>query len=66
MEQVLFSGFSQGALYGLVGLGFGLIYFSTRIFHLAHGAVYVTAAYSALLSVTLWGWSFSLERHWAL
>jgi len=47
--QFLFNGLATGALYAIVALGFGLIYNTTKIFHIAHGAVYTIAA-SLLLS----------------
>lgn len=43
--QLLINGFIKGCLYSLVGLGFGLIYNTTRIFHFAHGAIYTASAY---------------------
>jgi branched-chain amino acid transport system permease protein len=56
--QVLFNGLVAGSLYALVALGFSLIYSATRIFHIAHGAIYTAAAYSFLLWVTLFSsWS---------
>ena len=43
--QLLANGLVSGCLYALVALGFALIYNTSRIFHLAHGAVYTAAAY---------------------
>lgn len=43
--QLLVNGLIAGAVYALVALGFSLIYRSTRIFHIAHAAVYTAAAY---------------------
>lgn len=45
LAQLLINGIVMGCLYSLVGLGFGLIYNTTRIFHFAHGAVYTICAY---------------------
>jgi len=45
VAQLLANGFIMGCSYALIALGFGLIYNTTRIFHIAHGAVYTTAAY---------------------
>jgi len=53
--QVLINGIVTGALYALLAVGFGLIYSSTKIFHLAHGAVYTAAAYFCLLALQLSG-----------
>ncbi|MDA0989848.1 MAG: branched-chain amino acid ABC transporter permease [Verrucomicrobia bacterium] len=46
MEQFLANGLCKGALYALVAMGFGLIYTTSGVFHLAHGAVYSLAAYA--------------------
>ena len=43
--QILVNGLIAGSIYGLVGLGFGLIYSTSRFFHFAHGAVYAVGAY---------------------
>jgi branched-chain amino acid transport system permease protein len=44
--QFFVNGVCAGSVFGLVALGFGLIYYSTRVFHLAHGAVYTLSAYA--------------------
>jgi branched-chain amino acid transport system permease protein len=41
----------MGSLYALSALGFGLIYNTTRVFHIAYGAVYTVSAY---LLFALW------------
>jgi len=46
VSQLVVNGIVAGATYGLVGLGFSLIYSTTRVFHLAHGAVYLAGAYA--------------------
>ena len=43
--NTLLLGLSLGSLYALFGVSFSLIYTPTGIFHLAHGAVFVLAAY---------------------
>lgn len=43
--QFLSNAVVMGALYGLLGLSFGLIYSTTQILHFAHGGVYVAASY---------------------
>jgi branched-chain amino acid transport system permease protein len=43
--QLLVNGLIAGCGYGLVALGFALIYGATRTFHFAHGAVYTLSAY---------------------
>jgi branched-chain amino acid transport system permease protein len=45
LSQFIANGICSGSLFAIIALGFGLIYNSTNIFHFAHGAVYVSAAY---------------------
>lgn len=40
MLQFLANGLCKGAVYGILGAGFGLIYLGGRVFHVAHGAVF--------------------------
>jgi len=47
--QIIINGFITGLLYSLIALGFNIIYNATRIFHIAHGVVYTSAAYFFLL-----------------
>jgi branched-chain amino acid transport system permease protein len=42
----LIVGWVQGCVYFIVGLGFAMIYGPTRVFHFAHGAVCLSAAYA--------------------
>lgn len=49
--QLLVSGLVLGSAYALIGVSFGVIYGTTRIFHLAHSFVYVGAAYGAALGI---------------
>ncbi len=53
MEQFIAFGLCKGAVYALVALGFGLVYTTTRVFHIAHGAAYVLAAYALFWAVGL-------------
>ncbi len=46
LTQFIVNGAVTGCFYGLVALGFGLIYNTTGIFHIAHGAVFTGAAYA--------------------
>lgn len=46
LSQLLANGLVSGCLYALMALGFVLIYNTTRVFHIAHGAVYTTSAYA--------------------
>ncbi|MCX6632404.1 MAG: branched-chain amino acid ABC transporter permease [Candidatus Solibacter sp.] len=51
MEQYLANGICRGSVYGLVAMGFGLIYVSTGVFHLAHAAVCAFASYAAYFAL---------------
>jgi len=44
--QFLANGLINGAIYSLVGIGFALVYNTTKIFHIAYAGVYTTSAYS--------------------
>jgi len=48
--QLLVNGVVQGAVYGLLSIGFALIYRNLKIFHIAYGAIYTVAAYSVYFS----------------
>ena len=50
-EQLLVSGIVVGSTYALIGVSFGVIYSTTRIFHFAHAVVYTLAAYMAVVGV---------------
>jgi branched-chain amino acid transport system permease protein len=56
LAQSLANALSLGALFGLMGLSFGLIYSTSKILHFAHGAVYVCAAYQFYVCYALWNW----------
>lgn len=51
MEQFIINGVCKGSVYALVALGFGLIYSTTGIFHIAHGLIYTLAAYGLFLGL---------------
>ncbi len=44
--QLFINGIIAAGIYALVGLGFALIYNTTRFFHFAHGVVYAAGANS--------------------
>lgn len=59
MLQLIIIGFCKGGLYALVALGFGLIYSTTRVMHIAHAGAFVTSAYVfyfclVMLKLPLW------------
>ena len=43
--QILLNSIISGLLLSMVALGFNLIFNATKVFHLAHGALYVCAVY---------------------
>lgn len=43
--QFIVNGIITGMIYGLVALGFALVYNTTRIFHIAYAAIYMIAPY---------------------
>jgi len=49
--QAVISGLSVGAVYGLVGLGFTLVWSLTRVLALAHGDIVVASVLVAVLAV---------------
>jgi branched-chain amino acid transport system permease protein len=53
VTQLLINSFIAGSTYALVGLGFTLIYCTTRFFHFAHGGLYALGAYLMLLFARL-------------
>jgi branched-chain amino acid transport system permease protein len=55
MLQFLANGLCKGAVIALVGLGFGLIYTTTRVFHIAHASIYVLAAYALWIALATFG-----------
>jgi branched-chain amino acid transport system permease protein len=48
LAQLTTSGIVVGSTYALLGVSFGVIYATTRIFHLAHAVAYASAAYAAV------------------
>lgn len=51
MLQTLLNGLIQGALFALMGLAFSLVYSTTRVLHVALGAVYALAPYILLAAL---------------
>lgn len=57
--QVILSGVSQGCIYGLIALGFVLIYKATETVTFAQGELMMLGAFAALGSASYLGWSFA-------
>jgi branched-chain amino acid transport system permease protein len=53
--QLLVQGLGSGALYAVLGLSFGIIFNTTRVFHFAHGAIIPLGSYTVYLSVAALG-----------
>jgi len=53
--QLLANGLGNGSFYALLGLGFGLIFTTTRIVHFAYGPVYAISAYAAWVAGAAFG-----------
>ena len=51
--QLLANGLGNGSFYALLGLGFGLIFATTRIVHFAYGPIYAVSAYAAWLAAQI-------------
>lgn len=60
--QLLISGISQGCVYGLIALGFVLIYKATEMVNFAQGDIMMLGAYVAITFIALWDWPF----YWAV
>lgn len=58
--QLLVNGLQLGAIYALTAVGFALIFGSTKVFHVAHGASFTLAGYIFWWSVN------SLHWHWMM
>lgn len=60
LAQVVFSGLALGSIYGLVALGFALIFKATDVFNFAQGTLVVCGAYLAVTGITLLNLPFAL------
>jgi len=49
--QILINGTIQGLLFALMGIAFSLVYSTTRVFHIALGAIYALAPYILLFFI---------------
>lgn len=52
--QLFANGIITGCSYGLMALGFALVYFTTKTFHFAHGAIYTLASYLLFSFYNIW------------
>ena len=58
--QLMISGVSQGCIYGLIALGFVLIYKGTETVSFAQGELMMLGAFGGLACMTLMGFPFWL------
>ena len=47
LQQLVINGIIAGSIYGLIAIGFTVIYRTVKFFHFAHGVVYTAGAYFA-------------------
>lgn len=66
LAQQLLNGVVVGSIYALFALGFTLVFGINHILNLAHGAVFMWAAFAALYAVTALGWPLPLAALAAL
>lgn len=64
--QLLLSGIAQGCIYGLIALGFVLIYKATETVSFAQGELMMLGAFSALAAMTLFGFPFWMAALFAV
>lgn len=60
LQQVLFGGFAVGSIYGLVALGFAVVFKATDVFNFAQGMFVVAGAYFAVTAMSILGLPFPL------
>jgi branched-chain amino acid transport system permease protein len=60
LAQILISGIAQGCIYGLIALGFVLIYKATETVNFAQGELMMLGAFAGLAVYTGLGWPFPL------
>jgi len=60
VAQLLISGISQGCVYGLIALGFVLIYKATEMVNFAQGDVMMIGAFMAVVFINLLDWPFAM------
>ena len=58
--QLLISGVSHGCVYGLIALGFVLIYKATEMVNFAQGDIMMIGAFIAVVFINLLDWPFAL------
>jgi branched-chain amino acid transport system permease protein len=59
LAQILISGIAQGCIYGLIALGFVLIYKATETVNFAQGELMMLGAFAGLTAYAGFGWPFA-------
>lgn len=57
---MLLTGLQIGAIYALIALGLTLIFGTLGVVNFAHGALYLLAAYAAVVIASSWGFGYAL------
>jgi branched-chain amino acid transport system permease protein len=57
LAQLIVSGIVVGSSYALLGVSFGIVYSTTKIFHMANAVLYTLAAYTAVVCQRWFGLS---------
>ena len=61
IQQLVINGIIAGSIYGLVAIGFTVIYRTVKFFHFAHGVVYTAGAYFAYTLIISLHLNFALS-----
>jgi branched-chain amino acid transport system permease protein len=61
IQQLVINGIIAGSIYGLIAIGFTVIYRTVKFFHFAHGVVYTAGAYFAYTLIISLHLNFALS-----
>jgi branched-chain amino acid transport system permease protein len=61
IQQLVINGIIAGSIYGLIAIGFTVIYRTVKFFHFAHGIVYTAGAYFAYTLIISLHLNFALS-----
>src|SRR6056297_2417018 len=59
--QLILNGLVNAAVFSLLAIGFGLVFRSLRLLHIAFGAVYIVASYAMFTAMNLIGLPFLIS-----
>ena len=63
--QLVANGLIAGSLYALIGVSWGIIFATTKVFHFAHALTLPVAVYAAIVVVGQWGAPLVVGLMWA-